>query len=61
MDKNKLCREVLNVKEVLELKIAENIVSLKGITEQEKKDIVRRLKGNVANTFNVVVDKILES
>jgi len=61
MDKNKLCRQVLDIKEVLEVKISENIVTLKNLSIQEKKDIIRKLHENVESKFNIIVDKILES
>jgi len=61
MDKNKLCRQVLDIKEVLEVKISENIVTLENLSIQEKKDIIRKLHENVESKFNIIVDKILES
>lgn len=61
MNKNKICREVLDIKEFLESRVSEQIASISGLSVQEKKEVIAKLNANVTKSFNVVVDKILQS
>ena len=57
--KNSLCREILNIKEVAELQLAEAIATT-DLTLNEKRNLSQRASEVVERNFNTVVDKILE-
>jgi len=61
MDKNSLCREIFNIKDFLSTQILQELVSTAGLTEEQKKNIHRSLSGPIERSFDLVVDKVLES
>lgn len=61
MNKNELCREILNVREILEVKLAEKFATLEGLDINKKKELVAMSKTEIQNMFDVIVDRVLES
>ena len=60
MDKNKICREILNIGDVLALQLTESLVSSQSLTKEQIKSQTIRFKSIVENNINTIVDKVLE-
>lgn len=60
MDKNKICREILNIGDVLTLQLTESLVSSQSLTKEQIKSQTIRFKSIVENNINTIVDKVLE-
>lgn len=60
MDKNKLCREILNIGDVLALQLTESLVSSQTLTKEQIKNQTRQFKSIVESNINTIVDRVLE-
>lgn len=60
MNKNTLCRTVLDIKEVLSNQVVETLTGLDSLTLKEKKALREKVRTVVDRNFDLVVDKILE-
>lgn len=59
MNKNEVCRDILNMKEVLGTKITENLANA-DLSLEEKRNLSNIMKASVSQIFDSVVDRVLK-
>lgn len=61
MDKNKLCRTILDVKEIIQNNLLEELMKTGKFTKDELKYCNQNFEASLEKNFNIIVDKVLES
>jgi hypothetical protein len=64
MNKNEVCRDILNMQEVLGTKLAEHVAQneiLAGLNVAQKRELTLLFQNSVSEVFNSVVDRVLKA